>query len=92
MEYNMGKKIYVIDDEGKYIETQILESDKEASKAAHRSVYHIPDVKYTRVNPPKELEGYDRYFINNKWEYREVLPEPEGETDDTEETEVRDVQ
>ena len=72
----MPLKLHIIDDEGKYIETQALKSDKEASKEAHKSIYHIPDVKHTRVNPPKDREGYDRYFIDNKWEYREVLPEP----------------
>lgn len=72
----MPLKIYTLEEDGKFKEQVILESDKEVSAKAHRSAYHIPDVKYTRVNPPKELEGYDRYFINNRWEYREVLPEP----------------
>lgn len=86
----MPLKLHIIDDEGKYIETQILESDKEASKVAHKSIYHIPDVKYTRVNPPKEREGFDRYFINDSWEYRKQ--EPKEEDDDEETAEVRDVQ
>ena len=85
----MPLKLHIIDDEGKYIETQIIESDKEASKAAHKSVYHIPDVKYTRVNPPKDREGFDRYFINDTWEYRKQEPEePKEENDDTETPEM----
>jgi len=81
----MPLKIYMLEEDGKYKDTVVLESDKEASAAVHRSIYHFPEEPFTRVKPIKEREGYDRYFINNKWEYREVLPEPEGETDDTEE-------
>lgn len=88
----MPLKIYTLEEDGKFIEQVILESDKEASAKAHKSVYHLPEEPYTRVKPPKERDGLDRYFVDNKWEYREVLPEPEGETDDTETAEVRDVQ
>ena len=66
----MPLKLHIIDDEGKYVETQILESDKEASKAAHKSIYNVPEVKYTRVNPPKERDELDRYFNGTQWEYR----------------------
>ena len=85
-------KIYTLEEDGKFIEMVKLEADKEESAKKHMSVYRFPETPYTRIPPIKEREGYDRYFINNKWEYREVLPEPEGETDGTEETEVRDVQ
>ena len=70
-------KIYTLEEDGKFIEEVRLESDKESSKTAHRSIYHLPETPYTRVKPIKEREGYDRYFVNDKWEYREVLPEPE---------------
>ena len=78
----MPLKLHIIDDEGKYIETRLIESDKEASKAAHKSIYHIPDVKYTRVNPPKEREGFDRYFIDGLWEYHEIQTEEETVEED----------
>lgn len=81
----MPLKIYTLEEDGKFKEQVILEADKEASAKAHRSIYHFPETPYTRERPIKEREGFDRYFINNKWEYREVLPESEGETDDTEE-------
>ena len=80
----MPLKIYTLEEDGKFIEQVILESDKEASAEAHRSIYHFPETPYTRERPIKEREGYDRYFINNKWEYREVLPkieEPKVEED-----------
>lgn len=88
----MPLKIYTLEEDGKFKEQVILEADKEASATAHRSIYHFPETPYTRERPIKEREGYERYFVNDKWEYREVLPEPEGETDGTETAEVRDVQ
>ena len=75
----MPLKIYTLEEDGKFKEQVILEADKEASKIAHRSIYHLPETPYTRKKPIKEREGYDRYFVNNKWGYRETLPE--GETD-----------
>jgi hypothetical protein len=81
----MPLKIYTLEEDCKFKEQVILEADKEASAKAHRSIYHFPETPYTRERPIKEREGYDRYFIDGKWEYREVLPEPEGETDDAEE-------
>lgn len=80
----MTMKIYTLEEDGKFIEMVKLEADKEESAKAHRSIYHFPETPYTRIPPIKEREGYDRYFINNRWEYREVLPEPEevnGEED-----------
>ena len=76
----MTMKIYTLEEDGKFIKEVRLESDKEESAKAHRSIYHFPETPYTRERPIKEREGYDRYFINNKWEYREVLPEPVEET------------
>jgi hypothetical protein len=81
----MPLKIYTLEEDCKFKEQVILEADKEASAKAHRSIYHFPETPYTRERPIKEREGYDRYFIDGKWEYREVLPEIEGETDDAEE-------
>lgn len=75
----MTMKIYTLEEDGKFIEMVKLEADKEESAKAHRSIYHFPEIPYTRIPPIKERAGYDRYFINNKWEYREVLPEPEEE-------------
>lgn len=77
----MTMKIYALAEDGKFIEEVRLESDKEASAKAHRSIYHLPETPYTRVKPIKEREGYDRYFVNGKWEYREVLPEPVEESE-----------
>lgn len=82
----MPLKLYLLDDEGKYLEKQVLESDKEETKKQHKPIYHIPDVKYTRVNPPKERDGFDRYFINNRWEYRQL--ELKEQNDDEEKTEM----
>lgn len=73
----MTMKIYTLEEDGKFIEMVKLEADKEESAKKHMSVYHFPETPYTRIPPIKERAGYDRYFINNKWEYREVLPEPE---------------
>ena len=73
----MPLKIYTLEEDGKFKEQVILESDKEASAEAHRSIYHFPETPYTRERPIKEREGFDRYFVDGKWEYREVLPEIE---------------
>lgn len=69
----MPLKIYKIDESGKFIEEQTIKADYEESKKAHKSIYHIPDVAYTRIRPPKEREGFERFFINGRWEYREVI-------------------
>lgn len=66
----MTMKIYALEEDGKFIEMVKLEADKEASAKAHRSIYHLPETPYTRIPPIKEREGYDRYFIDGKWEYR----------------------
>lgn len=87
----MPLKIYMLEEGGKYVGEVVLKSDKEASATAHRAIYHFPEMPYTRERPIKERAGYDRYFINNKWEYREVLPKQEGEIDDTEKTEDRNI-
>lgn len=77
----MTMKIYTLEEDGKFIEMVKLEADKEESAKAHRSIHHLPETPYTRIPPIKEREGYDRYFINGRWEYREVLPEPEKTTE-----------
>lgn len=80
----MTMKIYTLEEDGKFIEMLKLEANKEESAKKHMSVYHFPEIPYTRIPPIKERAGYDRYFINGKWEYREVLPEPEEESNESE--------
>lgn len=75
----MPLKIYTLEEDGKYKDIVVLESDKEASAKVHKSVYHLPEEPYTRVKPPKERDGLDRYFVDNKWEYREIVKEQEEE-------------
>lgn len=68
----MPMKIYTYNEDGKFIEQRILLSDKEEGMRLHKVIYNYPtDVSFTRVRPLKDKEGYDLYFIDNKWEYRE---------------------
>lgn len=69
----MPLTIYTYNEEGKYLDTLILKANKEKSMEIHKSVYDIPDVLYTKVKPIKEKEGFDRYFIDDKWEYRNII-------------------
>lgn len=73
----MPLKIYVLEQDGKLVDEQVLLSDKEESMRIHKSVYKMPDCNYTQVKPIKEKEGYDRYFVDNEWEYREKVSEQE---------------
>lgn len=77
----MTLKIYALEEDGKFIEEVRLESDKEESAKAHRSIYHMPETPYTRVKPIKEQEGFDRYYVNGKWEYRKIESEPVEESE-----------
>lgn len=80
----MPLKIYTLEEDGKYAGEVMLESDKEASAQAHKSIYHFPETSFTRVKPPKERDGLDRYFVDNKWEYRKIeeeREEPKAEED-----------
>lgn len=81
----MPIKLYMLEEDGKYKDMVVLESDKAASAEVHRSIYHFPEEPFTRVRPIKEKEGFDRYFVNGVWEYREIVEEPveneEGEED-----------
>lgn len=71
--------LYLLEDDGRFKEHLKLEADYEESKKAHKSIYHIPDVIYTRIKPPKERDGLERFFINGRWEYREVIKVEEDE-------------
>lgn len=82
----MPMKIYMLEEDGRYVGEVILESDKEASAKAHKSIYHVPETPFTRVKPPKERDGLNRYYIDGKWEYREIIQEPEPETEVYDET------
>ena len=75
-------KLYLLEEDGRFKEQLNIECDKEESKAAHRCIYHIPDVLYTRIRPPKVREGLERFFINNHWGYREIVEDIEDEPND----------
>lgn len=77
----MPMTLHFLDEDGKYLDTHVITSDKERSMEEHKSVYNLPTGYYTKIKPIKECEGYDRYFVNGKWEYREIIPEPVEEED-----------
>lgn len=72
-------KLYLLEEDGRFKKQLNLECEKEESKAAHRCIYHIPDVLYTRIKPPKERKSLERFFINGRWEYREIIKEIQNE-------------
>ena len=70
------KIVYGYNHENKYTKELTLDN---TDKAPVTDTWLIP-AGYTDKKPPKEKEGFDRYFINNKWEYKEIpAPEPEPE-------------
>jgi hypothetical protein len=70
-------KFYNYDTFGKFIgESEGVLNPLETQKQK-KNVYLVP-AKSTDIKPPEAKEGFDLFFVNDKWEYREIpkLEEP----------------
>ena len=64
------KTVYAYDDNGKYLGEQILD---DTDRSPLSGAWQIPG-NMTEVKPPRKQEGHNRYYVDGKWEYREISP------------------